>query len=213
MNEHDIKQQADENFEDKLEEISDSFSGPCSIHDLEKMVEQITATLPKLNRNKIREEIGNMVVPIEQTPTTFDINKGLEISQAYKDRLVEILSFASREYKLRKRCVEMLFDANNLISKASSADKRRGESTMRYPLHLLNLEASEIFLREVEQILGNIKSASESVSRQGSLIQSQIQLGEYRKRQPGTISEPNQAEEIDYHSDATKLDLHWDEIS
>lgn len=217
-NEFIIEQPATD-FEEVLDSISSQPQNQdmCSMQDLEKMVDQMIKSLPKLDRIKVRNEMQNMIVPTFETPTTFDINKGLSVAQAYKDRLTEIYNLAMREYKLRKRCMEMLFDAVNLVSKASSADKRKGEATMKYPIFVLQLEGCETFVKEIEQILNNIKSASESISRQGSMIQTQVQLGEYRKRIPGGVGSPDgpnqsEAEEMDYHSGAKKLNMSWDEI-
>jgi hypothetical protein len=213
MGDQDIKTVAATSFEDKIQEVNDEFQGPCSMEDLEKMATQMLSTLPKLDRDNIRREMQNMNVVTFQTPTTFDINKGLAESQGYKDRLSEIYNLANREYRLRKRVVEMLFDAANVISKQSSADKRKGEATMKYPIQLLSLEASETFLEEIEQVMSNIKSANDSISRQGSIIQSQIQLGEYRKRTTQNSNEVkinDQSEEMDYHSGSKKLD--WGDI-
>jgi hypothetical protein len=206
------QEQPKDNFEDVLTEVSDKYTGPCTIQDIEDMVKAMLATLPKIDRDKLREEMSKMDVPTFQTPTTFDINKGLAVAQAYKDRLVEIYMNAQRDYKLRKRCLDMLFDAYNVISKGASADKRKGEATMKYPIMLLNLEASETFMEEIEQIMANIKSAWDSISRQGSIIQSQIQLGEYRKRVPDMQSNGSSAEEIDYKSGAPKIGMEWGEL-
>lgn len=214
MNE-DFLNQPTQEFEEVLVEVSSKYNGPCNIQDLEDMVNNMLATLPRINRDKLRKEINNMEVPMFETPTTFDINNGLAKAQGYKDRLTEIYMIAQRDYKLRKRCVEMLFDAFNVVSKASSFDKRKGEATMKYPVLLLQLEASESFLEEVQQYLNNLKSASDSISRQGSLIQSQITLGEYRKRGPEVpVNKGSEAEDWDYHSDSKKLKnaLDWDEI-
>lgn len=214
MGDNDIKTLPTSDFEEKLEEISAQHqsSGISTLQDLEDMAKEMLNTLPRLDRNAIRQEMVDMEVPMFQTPTTFDINKGLAISQGYKDRLVEILSLATREYRLRKRCLEMLFDAVNVLSKASSSDKRKGEATMKYPILMLQTEAAETFVKEVEQFLLNIRNASESISRQGSLIQSQINLGEYRKRMPDMTSNNSEAEEWDYQSGAPKLNLDWDEV-
>lgn len=219
-NEKDFLSEPENGFEEVLIDVSSKYTGPCSLQDIEDMVKDMLATLPRLNRDKLRKEMNNMDVPTFETPTTFDINTGLAKAQGYKDRLVEIYMIAQRDYKLRKRCVEMLFDAYNIVSKASSFDKRKGEATMKYPTLLLALEASETFVEEVEQYLANLKSASDSISRQGSLIQSQITLGEYRKRgSSGFNSEPpvnkgSEAEDWDYHTDSKKLKnaLDWDEI-
>jgi len=219
MNEDFLNQPAQE-FEEVLVEVSSKYSGPCSIQDLEDIVNNMLATLPRINRDKLRKEINDMEVPMFETPTTFDINNGLAKAQGYKDRLTEIYMIAQRDYKLRKRCVEMLFDAFNVVSKASSFDKRKGEATMKYPVLLLQLEASESFLDEVQQYMNNLKSASDSISRQGSLIQTQVSLGEYRKRgtsgfnNESPINKSSDAEDWDYHTDSKKLktNLDWDEI-
>lgn len=179
MKENDILQQSTSSPDELLSTFIPQ-SGLHQLADVEKMVNQLLATLPKINRNAWRSEMESMSVPIKENPTTYDINEGLALAQGYRDRLSEMLLYAQREYKLRKRCLEMLFDAVNLISKASSADKRRGEASMRYPVMLLQVESAEIFIKEIEMIYNNIKSAADSISRQASVISMQISLGERR---------------------------------
>ena len=206
-----IKEQAKGTLEEVTDNMQMPSSGVCTMSDLELMVNQIINTLPKLDRIKIRQEMENMHVETYDAPTTFDINKGLSTAQAYKDRLTEIYTLALNEYRTRKRCVEMLFDANNLVSKASSSDKRKGEATMKYPIMLFQLEGAETFVKEIEQVMANIKSVSDSISRQGSMIQSQISLGEYVKR-AGKIGDNEAEEKLDYHSQVPKVNMDWDDI-
>ena len=175
----DILEQPEQDFEQTIDSFVESNSA-CSISDIENMVNKLLISLPKMNRNAIRFEMSQMVVGMEQNPTTYDLNKGLSLSQEYINRLSEILSFAQSELKVRKRCADMLLDAVNLISKASSADKRRGEFVMKYPVMVVQVEACEIFVREIEQIYSNMKLISNSISRQVSVVQMQIQLGERR---------------------------------
>ena len=167
--------------ETNFEEIIENYNGNnVSMTDIENISNNIIKSLPILDRNKLREEIQNMIVNIPETPTTFDINQGLALSQAYRDRLTEIYIDIMKEVKIRKRCLEMLFDANNLISKASSADKRKGEATLKYPMQILQFESADAFLKEVEQILNNMKSTFDTFSRAGSILALQVQLGEYK---------------------------------
>lgn len=178
----DISEQPAKDFETVLDEVSKSpQSSGDAMADLEKMVSSILDTLPRINRNAIRFEMENMIVKIQQNPTTYDLHEGLSKSQGYKDRLGEIYNLASREFKTRERCVDMLFDAYNVVSTGKSADVRRGHATMKYPHLLIQLEAAQTFVKEIEQVLQNIKSAHESVSRQISLMQLQLQLGEIRR--------------------------------
>ena len=57
--------------------------------------------------------------------------------QQYKNRLSEIASMVEHEYMTRKRVNDILFDANQAVSQQSSADKRRGDATLRFPILLL----------------------------------------------------------------------------
>lgn len=218
MKEDDFLNQPAEEYEQTLADVSSKYNGPCSINDIEDMVKSMLATLPRINRDKLRKEMNNMNVPVFETPTTFDLNAGLAKVQGYKDRLVEIYMIAQRDYKLRKRCVEMLFDAFNVISKGASVDKRRGECIMKYPTLVLNVQASETFVEEIEQYLANFKSVGEVISRQITVMSMQLQLGEYSSRKGAKEYLKNnnnvQAEEIDYHSGVKKIknDMEWGDI-
>lgn len=192
----DIALQSSKDFEETLTSLNTNNSKPVSgLEELEQIVNEMLSTLPRINRNAIRKEMEEMHVNLQQNPHTSDLNEGLAKAQGYKDRLAEIYTLALREFKLRSRCVDMLFDANNVVSKGKSADVRRGEATMRYPMLLVQLEAAESFMKEVEHVLQNIKSAHESVSRQVSVAQIQLQLGEIRREAPKS-SQPREAEEI-----------------
>lgn len=206
MKENDIVQQSQITPDDVLASFIPQ-NGLHQLADVENMVNKLLTSLPKINRSAWRQEMEEMVVDMKENPTTYDINQGLALAQGYRDRLSEMLLYAQREFKLRKRCLEMLFDAINLISKASSADKRRGEASMRYPVMVLQVESAEIFIKEIEMIYNNIKSTADSISRQASVISMQITLGE--RRQGNTTGKDvvpqSNAEEI-----TSKKELTWD---
>lgn len=203
--EGDIIQQPTQSIDDIIDSIPVSTSN--SILDIENIVNQLLTSLPKINRNAWRIEMEDMIVPVQKNPTTFDINEGLALSQGYRDRLSEMLIYAQREYKLRKRCLDMLFDAVNVVSKASSADKRKGEAAMKYPLMIIQTETADIFCKEIEGIYNNIKSAFESISRQASVMNMQVTLGERRQGNPKAIDviPQSNAEEI-----TGNKELNWD---
>jgi hypothetical protein len=193
--EGDIVETPVKDIDDAIAEAA-ATSGPMkTIDDLEKVVFSMLNTIPKLNRRALRVEMEDMIVDLKQNPTTKDLHEGLALSQGYKDRLSEIYTNAMREFRLRNRCLDMLFDAMNLISVQKSADKRKGEATMRWPMLVIQLEAAESFLKEVEHVLQNIKSSHESVSRQISLMQIQLQLGEIR-REMKAAGPQSDAEEV-----------------
>lgn len=207
----DIKTPAAVNYETQLEAIDQKYSGntACTMADIEQIAKDMLKTIPKLHRDRLRDEMEAMHVSVSQDPTTYNINEGLAKVQGYKDRLASILALAQREFNRRDKVFDMLVDANNVVSKASSADKRKGEAIMKYPTAFLNLESAETFVEEVELYMNNMKSIGEIISRQASVLSAQISLGEYRKRQPGQEGNPNsEAEEMDYKSGVKKMD--WD---
>lgn len=155
------------------------------ITDLEKLTKEIIDNLTPVDTASLMAEMTQMTVEVQENPTTFDINKGLAITQGYKDRLAEIYMIAYENYAMRKRCLEMLVDANNLISKGSSADKRKGEATLKYAMQFLNYEYAASFLKQVEQSMTNMKSKMDMFSRQGSMLSLQSQLGEYKANKDG----------------------------
>lgn len=206
MKETDILEKPQESVDDIIASMIPA-NGLHQLADIEKMTNNLITALPRINRNAWRVEMENMIVPVRENPTTFDINEGLALSQGYKDRLSEMLMYAQREYKIRKKCLDMLIDAVNLISKASSADKRKGEATLRYPLIVMQVESSEIFMKEIEFIYGNIKSTTDSISRQASVMSMQVQLGERRQGNPRAIDVVPQSE-----AEEVNKEKSWDDF-
>ena len=204
----DISIQPETDFESALDEGQSS--GNLTIKDLEQIVERMLKTLPRLNRASLRLEMEDMFVNIQENPTTKDLNEGLAKAQGYKDRLSEIYTLALRELKLRSRTMDMLYDAINYVSTAKSADKRKGEATMKYPMLIIQKDAAETFLKEVEHVLQNIKSSHDSISRQITLMQIQLQLGEVRRETSTGNYKPNDAEEYSRKKNSGEMD--WDSI-
>ena len=94
---------------------------------------------------------------------------------------------AEREVNIRNKVLDMLSMANTVMSKASSADKRKGEALLKYPTQFIFLEAAETFRNEVQMVLNNMKATSESISRQASVLQAQITLGEIHRKADNTV--------------------------
>ena len=185
----DIKQSPLVDYETQLDNLDNKYgNGKCTQADIEDMANDMLASIPILNRNQLRIEMSNMHVDIYTDPTTFNINEGLAKAQAYRERLAGILALADREFNLRAKVFEMLMMAHNVVSKASSADKRKGEAIGKYATQYIHLEAAETFRNEVKTYLDNMRATSETISRQASVIQAQIALGEVRKKDNDTFS-------------------------
>ena len=47
-------------------------------------------------------------------------------------------------------------------------------------MQILQFQSADAFLKEVEQVLNNMKSTFDTFSRAGSILALQVQLGEYK---------------------------------
>lgn len=202
IDEQNIKQQ----FELEMKSLNDEYENKqCSFSDVENIGTRLINALPKLNFDKLRDEMDKMHVDIYENPTTFQLSEAMAKVQEYKNRLSTIVNDVEHEYLIRKRVNDMLFDANQAISKQSSADKRRGEATIRYPMLLIQYEAINSFRSEVSNIMNNLRSVGDIISRQASIISMQISLGEYRKKMPNELNGNDIEERKDYKSGVSEL--------
>ena len=154
-----------------------------------------------------------MTVQTYDNPNTFQLLEEMDQVQQYKNRLSEILTDVEHEYAVRRRTLDMLYAANNLVSNQKSADKRQGEAILRYPNLVLQLGKIEAFRTEVINIMNNLKSIVDVISRQASIINMQINLGEYRHKTALDFNHEgneNAEEANDYKSGAPKVD--WGDI-
>lgn len=201
-----------QDFYDKMDNIDKVHAKKaCDFNELESIVYDIVSTLPKLDLSKYHDEMEEMEVQTYENPTTFQLLETMDHVQQYKNRLSEILNDVEHEYAVRKRTLDMLYAANNLVSNQKSADKRQGEAMLKYPNLVLQLGKIEAFRTEITNVMGNLKAIGDVISRQASIISMQIQLGEYRKKDVLDFNHAGLAEEgNDYKSGAPEVD--WGDI-
>jgi len=206
------KTSTDDSFNETLDKLDEEYGDKnCSFVDVENIGKTMLSVLPKLDFEKYRKEMNKMHVDVYENPTTFQITESMAKVQQYKNRLSEIMIMVEHEYMTRKRVNDILFDANQAVSKQSSADKRRGEATLRFPVLLLKLSNIESFRYEVTNVMNNMRSIGDTISRQASVMQMQITLGEYRKKMPSEFNKTSEGEEpLDYKSGAPELT--WENV-
>ena len=157
IDEKDLIPQKSSSQKTTLDKLDEEYGDKnCSFAEVEQIGKAMIAALPKINFNKIRNEMEHMQVDVYENPTTFQITESMAKVQQYKNRLSEIASMVEHEYMTRKRVNDILFDANQAVSKQSSADKRRGEATLRFPILLLRFTDIESFRYEVTSKMNNV---------------------------------------------------------
>ena len=192
---------APKSYEETMEDIEQEYADnhATTFNDVESIANRVLASMKKLEYGKLRNEMSNMNVDIYPNPTTFQLLESLAKVQGYKTRLAEISNDVEHEYN------DMLFDANQAVSKQSSADKRKGEAVIRYPVQIMQFETINSFRIEVNNYIKNMQSMGEMLSRQASLIQMQLSLGEYRKKVPNEFAGNEAEEKLDYKPGVTEM--------
>ena len=167
-----IDEKCTENYIPRL--VGDNFP-----KDYKYVVDRFLAmysTLPEMDYDAIHKEISELNVDSSPTPTLQLINLKLQRVQASKDRLAEIYQEVIRCYTFKKRAVNVLSESWNKFAEGSSADKRKSDSAFRLSEFHADLAQVESLYNVCEHILRNLDSQSNSISRQITIIQSQLKM-------------------------------------
>ena len=134
--------------------------------------------LPRLNYEDIYTELAELNVKSNPTPTPQSISDELQRVQAAKDRLSEIFLSVHKNFSFKKRAVDILQEAWAQFADDKSADKRTGDATFRISGFLSDLGSTEGLLKACFQILKNLDSAHERLSRTITTWQLMLKLND-----------------------------------
>jgi hypothetical protein len=132
--------------------------------------------LPPLDYDKIQKELPELSVKSTPTSSLQMINQQLQRVQACKDRLAEIYQNVNFCYTFKKRAVNVLSDSWGRFASGSSADKRKSDCAYRLSDFSKDLAFIESLQNVCDHILKNLDSVNNNLSRQITIIQSQLKL-------------------------------------
>ena len=137
---------------------------------------EVYKTLPFIDYEEYSKELS--LLSTKQVPTTTlqMINSQLQKVQSCKDRLAEIYQDVIKSYSFKKRAVNILSDAWGKFASGSSSDKRKSDSAYRLSEFYLDLARIEALNGECDHVLKNLDSLNNNLSRQITIIQSQLKL-------------------------------------
>jgi len=132
--------------------------------------------LPKIDYNAIYNEISELSVKSNPSPTLQVLNDEIQRVQAAKDRLSEILISVIPIYNFKKRAVDILTDAWGKFTSEKNAESRRGDAVFRLSNFLTDFAESEGLLKACTHVLRNLDSIHDGLSRRITIIQLTIKL-------------------------------------
>lgn len=133
-------------------------------------------SLPWIDYNESHAEVSQLQVDSSPTPTLQLINLKLQKIQANKDRLSEIYQNVIRCFTIKKRAVNILTEAWGKFAEGSSVDKRKADCAFKLSDFCIDLAQIEALHFTCEHVFKNLDSASNAISRQITIIQSQLKL-------------------------------------
>jgi hypothetical protein len=167
---------------DEIEEVSDGLPRlvgsdyPESYKQIVNRFLAMYSTLPLINYDELHAEVAHLNVDSSPTPTLQLINLKLQKIQASKDRLAEIYQEVIRCYTFKKRAVNIISEAWSKFAEGSSQDKRKSDSAFRLSEFHADLAQIEALYNVCDHVLRNLDSQSQAISRQITIIQSQLKM-------------------------------------
>lgn len=127
---------------------------------------------------KTKEYINSREVEYKEFPSPKDLSWSIAKIQAIKDHFCLIKADADRNYNIRKKIYDLLFDAYVSISDQKSSDKRKGEASMRLYEFSIGCTEAEAFCSYCKHIFENLDSQHKTFSRQIACLDIAQKIGD-----------------------------------
>jgi len=139
--------------------------------------------VPKIDYKSLRKQIIEFHVSVDSEGilSLDEFNEKIQKVQSIRNRLARIRSICIQNYVPTKRVVKLLEDCLMKESPEKTNDKRAGDIQIHLSDMEYDLALSEAFMKDVDQIMENITSAHEALSRQITVLQErnkEIQRGQ-----------------------------------
>lgn len=146
---------------------------------LSELVERVWSQylrLPNLAYEAVYTELSELTVKACPTPTLQVISEEMQKSQQAKDRVTELDIQVTQCLMLKDRAVSILREAAMKFSEEKSADKRKGDALYLLANFELDLAKTEALSSACKQVMRNLHSLQETLSRRITNVQLQVKL-------------------------------------
>lgn len=126
--------------------------------------------------NALYEELNSLSIKIPDNPSIQLLSNLMQKVQSSKDRAIQILQDATRNYLLHKRVTEILTTGWSKFTDAKSQDKREAEASVKLSNFIIATAEAESFWKGVTNIVNNLSCQQEVLFRQVSCYNMMIKL-------------------------------------
>lgn len=165
----------------------------------------------KVDYDFYRNELMQLQKPLSNIFNPEDLANDLARVQAYKDRAVEIVGILTKNHLTYKRLVEVLTKGWPKFSNEKSAEKREGEALLKMSGFIMDANDAEIAYRYAMDIMRNLESQMDSVSRQITCAQAAAQINGARYAFDAHVSSNEQFSSFEPEPEFAQKQFHRDE--
>jgi hypothetical protein len=156
---------------------------PAEYNEIVKSLQFEYHCLPRLDYDAIYSELSDLAIKSSPSPTLQMINDEIQKIQSSKDRLDDIIKEVDRNYYFKKAAVDLLEKAYCKYSDEKSADKRKGDVSVKISNFVIDFAKTDSCFRVCFQILNNLNSSHESLSRRITVNQQLLKMNDYGRGQ------------------------------
>lgn len=149
---------------------------PEDFISMTERIQRMYRMFPILNYDELYKELRDLSVQSAPTPTLQVLNDEIQKVQAAKDRLSEIYMEVVKHYHFKSNAIKILQESWGKFTSEKNAEGRKGDAAFRLSNFSLDFAQVESMYRACMNILRNLDSAHDTLSRRITVIQLTMKL-------------------------------------
>lgn len=161
--------------------------GRGEFQQLVDSIHSVMKTLPNLDYDLLHTELREseyLQIPISADPSLDELSSAAVKVQAAKDRVSQIMLDAERNSKIMKHYSKALYTAWIRLSGDGSQDRRESDATTRTWDFSGEAAEADALYGACRSVLDNLKDKWDTISRNVSIIELRLKLGEWGGNNP-----------------------------
>lgn len=155
-----------------------------------KMAQSSIIGLKQLDYDALYSEMAHLNIPAVESSSIHVLASQIGQVQALKDRMSEILIDTDREFRVKKRCADMLQEGWQKFSSETATDKRKADAVLRMSAFIESASDAECLYKTAMRIMTNLDDKQSGLSRQVSVYQILQKMGDAFRGTPGSDNTP-----------------------
>ena len=151
---------------------------PADFDAVVKTAQAAIIELKELDYEALYDEMAHLSIPAVESSSVHVLADMIGKVQALKDRMSEILIDVDREFRVKKRCADLLSEGWQKFSPEQATDKRKADAMLRMSAFAAAASEAECLYKTAMRIMTNLDDKQSSLSRQVTVYQILQKMGD-----------------------------------